>query len=332
MELKRDHIQDSVPAEKPQKPEPLMVPPPFPQRLAQSKKEKEDKSIMELFRKVEVNIPLLEAIKQVPRYAKFLKELCTNKHKLTGNEWVSVGENVSAILQRKLPPKCRDQGMFSIPCKIGNIGISKAMCDLGASINVFPLSVYTSLGLGPLTSTGVIIQLADRSIVYPEGVLEDVLVQVNGLIFPADFFVIDMENDSSSNSSDILLGRPFLSTAKAKIDVHSGSLTLEFDGEVVKFNVYDAMKHTEEVMKFVPIKLSRSESTLLPSILQALKLELKKLPEHLKYTYLGDGETLPVIISSMLDGLKEEKLIRVLREYREAIGGTIADFQHRDEG
>ncbi|KAJ8772021.1 hypothetical protein K2173_027198 [Erythroxylum novogranatense] len=108
-------------------------------RLAQSKKKKEDNSIMELFQKVEVNIPLLEAIKQVPRYVKFLKELCTNKRKLTGNE--------------------------------------RAMCDLGASINVMPLSVYTSLGLGPLISTGVIIQLTNRSIVYSEGVLEDVLVQ-----------------------------------------------------------------------------------------------------------------------------------------------------------
>ncbi|KAJ8747725.1 hypothetical protein K2173_014500 [Erythroxylum novogranatense] len=87
----------------------------------------------------------------------------------------------------------------------------------------------------------------DGSIVYPKGVLEDVLVQVNGLIFPADFFILDMEGDKSSNSSDILLGRPFLSTARTKIDVHNGTLTMEFDGEVITFNVYDAMKYPNDV-------------------------------------------------------------------------------------
>ncbi|KAL0283078.1 UNVERIFIED_CONTAM: hypothetical protein Sradi_7241200, partial [Sesamum radiatum] len=144
--------------------------------------------------------------------------MCTNKSKLRGNERVIMGENVSAILQRKLPPKCKDPGTFSIPCKIGNIGIEKAMCDLGASINVMPLSIYESLNIGPLKETCVVLQLADRSIVYPEGVLEDVLVQVNELVFPADFYVINMM-DNSPNSTSILLGRPFLKTSKTKIDV-----------------------------------------------------------------------------------------------------------------
>ncbi|KAL0372339.1 UNVERIFIED_CONTAM: hypothetical protein Scaly_0915500 [Sesamum calycinum] len=193
--------------------------PPFPERFAKSKKKEEEREILETLRKVEVNIPLLDVIKQVPRYAKFLKELCTNKSKLRGNERVSMGENVSAILQRKLPPKCKDPGMFSIPCKIGNIGIEKAMCDLGASINVMPLSIYKSLNIGPLKETGVVIQLADRSIVYPKGVLEDILVQVNELIFPADFYVLDMTENTSPNSTSILLGRPFLKTSKTKIDV-----------------------------------------------------------------------------------------------------------------
>ncbi|KAL0383178.1 UNVERIFIED_CONTAM: hypothetical protein Scaly_0605100 [Sesamum calycinum] len=208
--------------------------PPFPERFAKSKKKEEEREILETLRKVEVNIPLLDVIKQVPRYAKFLKELCTNKSKLRGNERVSMGENVSAILQRKLPPKCKDPGMFSIPCKIGNIGIEKAMCDLGASINVMPLSIYKSLNIGPLKETGVVIQLADRSIVYPKGVLEDILVQVNELIFPADFYVLDMTENTSPNSTSILLGRPFLKTSKTKIDVDAGILSMEFDNEVVK--------------------------------------------------------------------------------------------------
>ena len=127
---------------------------------------------MDTFRKVEVNIPRLDAIKQVPRYAKFLKEFCTSKRKLKGNEKVSIGENVSALLQKKLPPKCKDPGMFTIPCKRGNTRFERAMLDLGASINVMPYLIYDSLNLRPLEETGVIIQLADCSNTYPRGVIE----------------------------------------------------------------------------------------------------------------------------------------------------------------
>ncbi|XP_052297088.1 uncharacterized protein LOC127902279, partial [Citrus sinensis] len=228
------------------KPLPIVIPPPFPSRFAKSKKEEQDKDILETFRKVEVNIPLLDAIKKIPRYAKVLKELCTSKRKLRGDEKVHMGENVSAVLQKKLPPKCKDPGMFTIPCKIGSVRVEKAMLDLGASINVMPRSIYSSLNVGPLKETGVIIQLADRSNAYPDGVLEDVLVQVNELVFPADFYVLDMEDDNSSNSVPILLGRPFLKTARTKMDIHKGTLTMEFDGEVIEFNMNDAMKYPSE--------------------------------------------------------------------------------------
>ena len=85
-----------------------------------------------------MNIPLLDAIKQVPRYARFLKELCTTKRRLRGGEKISVGENVSAVIQCKLPLKCKDPSTFNIPCVIGNSKIECAMLDLGASINVMP--------------------------------------------------------------------------------------------------------------------------------------------------------------------------------------------------
>ena len=108
---------------------------------------------MDVFRKIEINIPLLDAIKQVPRYAKFLKELCTNKRKLKGDEKISMGENVSAVFQKKLPPKCKDPGMFTIPCTIGSSKFKKSLIDLGASINVMPSSIYHSLNMGPLKET-----------------------------------------------------------------------------------------------------------------------------------------------------------------------------------
>jgi hypothetical protein len=157
------------------------IPLPFPPKAVQRKKIEEiDKEILETFRKVEVNIPLLDAIKQIPKYAKFLKDLCTHKRRLKGNERISMGRNVSALIGKgipHIPEKCKDPGTFTIPCIIGNNKFENAMLDLGASINVMPMSVFKSLCLGPLQPTGVIIQLANRSIAHPTGLVEDVLVR-----------------------------------------------------------------------------------------------------------------------------------------------------------
>ncbi|CAN6679401.1 unnamed protein product [Malus baccata var. baccata] len=376
---------------------------PFPSRFMQTKKEEAEKDILETFRKVQVNIPLLDAIKQVPRYAKFLKELCTTRKRMSTKEVVKVGENVSAILQRKLPPKCKDPGSFTIPCVIGNTRFESAMLDLGASINVMPYSIYASMNLGALKNDGVIIQLADRSNAYPKGVLEDVLVQVNHLVFPADFYVLEMDESDHAPSLPILLGRPFMKTARTKIDVYSGTLSMEFDGEVVNFNLSDSIKYpsedhscfsidiidslaqgylddlnddalekvitqgmelttkgadssvthgihglghavppSEELIEVVAAlesspkldgKYTNRESIpistnkLLPSIIQAPILELKPLPSHLKYIFLGENETLPAIISSSLTAQQEEKLVRVLKEFKSALGWTLADIK-----
>ena len=139
------------------------IPPnvPFPGRFMQSRNEENEKDILETFRKMNVNIPLLDAIKQIPKYAKFLKKLCTTKKRIREKEVVHVSENVSTIMQRKLPPKCKDPGSFTIPCVIGNTRFEHVMLDLGASINVMPYSVYASMNLGELKNDGVIIQLAD---------------------------------------------------------------------------------------------------------------------------------------------------------------------------
>ena len=191
------------------------IPPlPFPPRAVSNKKmEEAEKEILETFRKVEVNIPLLDAIKQIPRYAKFLKELCTNKRKLKGSERISMGRNVSALIGKsvpQIPEKCKDPGTFSIPCIIGNSKFDNAMLDLGASVSVMPLSIFNSLSLGPLQSTDVVIHLANRSVAYPVGFIEDVLVRVGELIFPVDFYILNMEDGFSQGSVPIILGRPFM--------------------------------------------------------------------------------------------------------------------------
>ncbi|CAN6560295.1 unnamed protein product [Malus baccata var. baccata] len=288
---------------------------PFPSRFMQTKKEEAERDILETFRKVQVNIPLLDAIKQVPRYAKFLKELCTTRKRMSTKE----------------------------------------------------------------------------------------VVKVNHLIFPADFYVLEMDESDHTPSLPILLGRPFMKTAQTKIDVFNGNLSMEFDREVVNFNLSDSIKYpsedhscfsidiidslaqgylehlnddvlekvitrgmelktmdgdpmhthdthesfhavasSEEFIKLVAAleslpkhggkshnfdSIPISTNKLLPSIIQAPVLELKPLPSHLKYIFLGENETLPAIISSSLTAEEEEKLVRVLKEFKSALGWTLADIK-----
>jgi len=217
--------------------------PPFP--VSSSRSKKKDKE--EVLNKVEFNIPLLDAIKQIPKYAKFLKELCTTKRafKLKGHEMVSMGEVVSAIVQKNMPLKQKDPGAFTIPCVIGNASFKRALCDLGASISVMPKHVYDSLSLEPLNKTRIVIQLADRSFVYPLGVIKDVLVKIDSLVIPCDFYILDMEHDScdSSNNTPILFGRPFLKTANTKINCGKDTLSMEVRDEKIEFNFHDAITY-----------------------------------------------------------------------------------------
>ncbi|RDY02854.1 Retrovirus-related Pol polyprotein, partial [Mucuna pruriens] len=229
------------------------VPLPFPTRTSAARPIESDEELLKMFRKVEINIPLLDAIKQIPKYAKFLKELCVHKRKkIIGS--VEVGGVVSALTNnatsiagaKTLPKKCRDPGIFSVPCTIGECTFTDAMLDLGASINVMPTSIYRALNFGDDEPTGMTIQLANKSIVHPLDVVEDVLVQVNELIFPTDFYVLDMEDETAGKESTLILGRPFLMTARTKIDVHAGTLSMEFGDTLVQFNIFEAMKHPTE--------------------------------------------------------------------------------------
>ncbi|RDX93861.1 hypothetical protein CR513_23823, partial [Mucuna pruriens] len=248
-QLPRPTKADSRPNSRPERAVPL----PFPSRTISSRKPESDEELLKMFRKVEMNIPLLDAIKQVPKYAKFLKELCVHKRRKTKGS-KEIGGVVSALTRNEeitigaptLPKKCRDPGIFFVPCTIGECTFADAMLDLGASINVMPASIYRSLNFGDLEPTGMTIQLANRSIVQPLGVLKDVLVQVNELIFPADFYVLDMEDETSGKESTLILGRPFLMTARTKIDVYSGTLSMEFGDTLVQFNIFEAMKHPTE--------------------------------------------------------------------------------------
>jgi hypothetical protein len=355
------------------------VPPiPFPQRLQKRRMDKQFAKFVEIFKKLQINIPFADAIAQMPSYAKFLKEILANKRKLEEHETVCLNEECSAVLLKKLPPKLRDPGSFTIPCTIGSIYFERSLCDLGASVNLMPLSVYRSLGLGEAKPTTISLQLADRSIKRPKGIVEDVLVKVDKFIFPADFIILDMEEDSNI---PLILGRPFLATGRALIDVYDGKMILRMDNEQVIFNMFKAMKHpltsdtccqvdaldelvtdvfhatnpekdheandakleeeklegTECMVNLVEQSnakrhwqyesLGSNPTPSVPSVEKAPSLELKPLPSHLRYAYLGDASTLPVIIASDITTEEEKKLLGVLREHKTAIGWTIADIR-----
>ncbi|XP_042009008.1 uncharacterized protein LOC121757547 [Salvia splendens] len=132
--------------------------------------------------------------------------------------------------------------MFTLSISIGDIQVEHTLCDLGASINVLPYSIYKKLGATKLIDTDIMIQLADRSCIHLEGILEDVIVKVINFLYLADFFVIKMTEPAASESSGVLLGRPFLSTASTIIDVCNGTISLDFNVEQFTFNIDEAMK------------------------------------------------------------------------------------------
>ncbi|XP_062113710.1 uncharacterized protein LOC133824751 [Humulus lupulus] len=319
----------------------------------------------------------------MPNYVKFFKDILTRKRRLGEFETIALMEGCSAMLKSKIPPKLKDPGSFTIPCSIGGRDVGRALCDLDASINLMPMSIFKKLGIGEARPTTVTLQLADCSMAHPKGKIEDVLVQVDKFIFPADFIILDYEAD---RDVPIILGRPFLATRSTLIDVQNGELTMRVNDQQVTFSVFKAMKFPDDIeecsrlsvietlmaetfhkeirkadlgvntfeddeefskeeesqvtwvesskpaMKFSkPYEsLHLSEGNFKPpkpSIQEPPKLELKPLPSHLKYAYLGDNETLPVIISALLGAEAESLLLKVLKEHKKAIGWTMADIK-----
>ena len=145
---------------------------PFSQRLQKAKREEQFSRFFDIFKKIEINIPFLEVINQMPNYAKFLKEILNKKRKIAEEGIVNLTATCSAVIQQKLPANMKDPGSFTIPCSIGKYEFKKALCDYGASINLMPLSVVQRLSLGELTLTTITLQMADRSMAQPEGFLK----------------------------------------------------------------------------------------------------------------------------------------------------------------
>ena len=178
-------------------------------------------------------------IKQVPTYAKFLKDLCTIKRGLNVNKKAFLTEQVSAIIQCKSPLKYKDSGCPIILVMIGGNVVEKALLDLGASVNLLPYSVYKQLRLGELRLTSITLSLADRSVKIPRGIVEDVLVQVDNFYYPVDFVVLDTNPIvKETNYVPIILGRPFLATSNAIINSRNGLMQLTFGNMTLELNIF----------------------------------------------------------------------------------------------
>ncbi|RVW47811.1 Retrovirus-related Pol polyprotein from transposon 17.6 [Vitis vinifera] len=325
--------------------------PPFPQALHGKKGIKNASEILEVLRQVKVNIPLLDMIKQVPTYAKFLKDLCTIKRGLNVNKKAFLTEQVSAIIQCKSPLKYKDPGCPTISVMIGGKVVEKALLDLGASVNLLPYSVYKQLGL----------------------------VQVDNFYYPVDFVVLDTDPlVKEANYVPIILGRPFLATSNAIINCRNGLMQLTFGNMTLELNIFHMSKklitpeeeegpeevciidtlveeHCDQNMQdelnesledleeglsepadvLLLYKVGEEKRSYLYSIKRRdndvteefPKLNLKPLPMELKYTYLEENNQCPVVISSSLTGHQEISLLEVLKRCKKAIGWQISDLK-----
>ena len=215
---------------------------PFPQRLQKSRIEEQFARFLKTFQKLEISMPFKEVVTQMPLYATFLKEILSKKRRIVEEGVVNLTATCSAVIKKNLPEKMKDLGSFTIPCIIGKFEFQKALCDSGASINLMPLSVAKKLSLGEITPTTVTFQMTHRTMAKPEGVIEDVLVKVGKFIFHVDFIIPDMEEDSQV---PLLLGRPFLATGAALIDMQKGALTLRVGEEAVDFNLLQSLKNLD---------------------------------------------------------------------------------------
>ena len=215
---------------------------PFPQRLQKSRIEEKFAKFLKTFQKLEISMPFTEVVTQMQLYAKFLKEILSKKRRFAEEGVVNLTATCNAVIKKNLLEKMKDPGSFTIPCTIGGFEIKKALCDSGASINLMPLSVARKLSLGELTPTTVTLQMADRTMAKPEGVIEDVLVKVGKFVFPVDFIILDIEEDSQV---PMLLGRPFLATEAALIDMQKGVLTLRVGEEAADFNLLQSLNNLD---------------------------------------------------------------------------------------
>ncbi|XP_060200426.1 uncharacterized protein LOC132628679 [Lycium barbarum] len=321
-------------------PQPVVAkpPPPFPQCLARQKEEATYKKFLDLLKQVHVNVPLVDMLQGIPKYAKYIKDIVANKSHFAEYATVALTEECTSRIQNRLPTKLKDPGSFTIEISIGKKVVARALCDLGASINLMPSSIFRKL----------------------------------------DFVILDFEPDPEVT---FILGRPFLATGRALIDVAARQLTMRVHDKVEVFNVYQALKMPaiyeelsaitvlnedtrrplitshdplerdlvgddmfRDTAQFEMVQILDMASIYIQagkfehldrtmgvtpklSIEEPPKLELKPLPAHLKYAFLGEGDTLPVILAAKLTTEEVSICLGVLKSHKRALRCQISDIQ-----
>ncbi|GJZ41878.1 reverse transcriptase domain-containing protein [Tanacetum coccineum] len=238
---------------------------PYPSRMNQEKQKEKDEvqihKFWQMFKQLHINITLADALILIPKYQKMLKSLLSNKEKLIELANTPVSENCSAIILKKLPEKLGDPGKFLIPYGFSELKC-KALADLGASINLMPLSVWKELGLPKLIPTRMTLELANRDICTPKGIARDVFVPVGKFTFPTDFVIVDYEIDPRV---PLIFRRPFLRTARALIDVHGEEMILRDGNERLILNIrndtssYSNEPHQESINLIDAYNVSHEE-------------------------------------------------------------------------
>nr|GEX99120.1 reverse transcriptase domain-containing protein [Tanacetum cinerariifolium] len=289
----------------------------------------------QIFKDLNFNISFADALILMPKFCPTIKSLLINKEKLSELARTPLNEHCSVVLLKKLLEKLGDPGKFLIPCDFSRMAECLALADLGASINLMPLSVWNKLSLPDLSPTCMTLELAGRLISHSVGVAEDVFVKVGTFHFPADFVVVDFDTDPRV---PLILEKSFLKTGRALIDVFEGELTLRVGKEAITFNLnqtsrysanYNDMtakridvidmaceEYSQEVLGFSNVITTKTDKS---SIDEPPEVELKDLPPHLEYAFLEGNNKLPVIIAKYLSIEEKTTLIMVLMSHKRAI-------------
>ncbi|XP_075080104.1 uncharacterized protein LOC142165453 [Nicotiana tabacum] len=312
-EVNREEVKEKVketPKTLPPIPRP---PPPFPQRLSRKVDNSKLEKFYDILKQLSVNILFVEAFQEMPGFANYLKDLITKK-KTTKNEVLNVTYRVSSTIATTTIQKKEDVGAFIIPCTIGACDFKRALCDNGASINLMPLAIYKQAGLGMLRPTSMSLQMADRSIKSPVGIVDNVLVKVGEFHLPADFVILDCAVDKEIF---IVLGRPFLATRRALMDSERNEIMFHVNDEEVTFQEIKGMKLRHEYKSISVIDVVDEVEDAVE-----MKMEEQCLGEALAAILVNfDGEDMEGYMESV------EQLLNVLKEHRQAIGWTIADIR-----
>ncbi|XP_016168468.1 uncharacterized protein LOC107611013 [Arachis ipaensis] len=272
------------------------IPIPFPSMVKKAKKTPEFVlNMLQVFKKVEVTIPLLDAIQQIPKYAKILKDLCTYKDRTGELETLSLGSSISSLM-KSIPEKCSDPGPCLVSCWIGGVTFYDCMCDLGAYVSIMTLSIFARLNLAPLKRSAAKFVLADKSVITIVGIAKDMLVTIKDLVFLVDFYILEMPPTDNRSSSSVLLGRPFLKASKFKLDAFTGTYSFEVVAEIqsedynrLYYPIIEGKDKHEDKQEKIDEDELHDHGEKEPQL--EVKTELKPLPSHLKYAFLEDNQS-----------------------------------------